>query len=141
MKPKELYQSTAWRYFSRYILLAYSQDGVVKCCTCGKMDFIHSPNMHTGHFIKVSDAYATAFEPKNVGPQCLRCNHFRHGEEAKMAEWIEKTHGAGTVEYLRIKSKNYCRLDKFTLTLLAKEFKKKFEELVKKKGHNPWKKR
>jgi hypothetical protein len=140
------YTSTAWKWFSRYILLYYSIDGTAaKCCTCGTIKRLNDKELHTGHWIKVFDAnstnYGTAFEFTNIGPQCSKCNNKRGGCERLMQVWLTKKHGAEEVERLHILSKHPFSLDDYTLSKIAEEYRIKFNELLKNKGwNNPWKK-
>jgi hypothetical protein len=99
--------------------------------------------MHLGHLIKVfssggNTSFATAFKENNVLPQCYQCNVKMGGNELKMLDAIELNFGVGTYDDLRIKSRFPFKLDKYTLDLIATEYRLKFNELVKKKG-NPWK--
>ena len=143
MKSSQFYKTTAWKWFSKYILLYYSKDGVCKCATCGNMKMINDKKMHLGHLIKVFESggntnFAVAFNEKNVLPQDYRCNVLSGGNELKMLDAIERTHGKGTYDDLRLASRSFFKLDKFTLDLIAQEYRIKFNELAKIKG-NPWK--
>lgn len=143
MKSKDFYRSTAWRWFSRYVLLYYSTDGAVQCATSGTWYNVNSKKMHCGHLIKVFDSggktnFATAFDFKNVLPQCHRDNVHMGGNELKMLDAIEKTHGKGTYDELRQKARFPFRLDKVTLKEISDEYRLKFHALTETKG-NPWK--
>ena len=140
------YKSTAWKWFSRYILLYYSIDGTAaKCCTCGTIKRLNDKELHTGHWIKVFDGnstnYATAFEFTNLGSQCSKCNRFHGGRERLMAEWLKEQHGPEELDRLQRLSKQAFKLDDYTLDKIAKEYKKKFEDLLYERNYkNPWKK-
>lgn len=139
MKPKAIYQSTAWKYFSRYVLLFYSDGLYAKCFTSGEILQINTANCHCGHLIKTSDSFATAFEFTNVGVQSLRDNRYFSGRPDMMYKKLVEIHGQKAIDLLYIRKNNICHLDKFTLTCIADEWKSKFNELAKTKG-NPWKK-
>lgn len=145
MKKKEFYSSTAWNWFSKYVLLYYSVDGAVQCRTSGRWYNCNSKNIHCGHLIKVFEAgadtnFATAFEFKNALPQSDQHNVYMGGNELKMLEAIERTHGEGTYEELKQKARFPFRLDKVTLKEISDKYRKKFNKLAETKG-NPWKRK
>ena len=139
MKPSDIYRSTAWKYFSRYVLLYYSDGLYAQCFTSGKILQINTKFAQCGHLIKVTDSYATAFEFTNVGVQSLSENRYHGGRQDVMYKKLVEIHGQKAIDMLYIRKNNICHLDKFTLDILAKEYKGKFEQLAKKKG-DPWKK-
>lgn len=138
MKPKEFYKTKAWKYCSRYILLFYSDGLLTQCFTCGLILQINQANCHCGHLIKLTDAWATAFEFTNLGVQCMQCNRFHGGRQDLMKDKLISIHGVGAIEKLYIQKHNYCKIDKFTLDYYEKLYKDLFDDLVKQKG-NPWK--
>lgn len=144
MKTKDFYQSRAWYWFSRYVLLFYSIEGAVQCKTSKRWYNCNNKKIHCGHLIKVFNTgentnFSTAFDFRNVLPQCHQDNIYKGGNELKMLESIEKVHGVGTYEKLKQKSRFPYKLDKYTLDEISKEYRIKFNELAKIKG-NPWKK-
>lgn len=145
MKKKQFYSSSAWKWFSKYVLLYYSVDGAVQCRTSGKWYNCNSRNIHCGHLIKVFDAggktnFATAFEFKNALPQSHQHNVHMGGNELKMLEAIEETFGKGTYDELKQKARFPFKLDKYTLGKISDKCRVKFNELAETKG-NPWKKK
>ena len=143
MKSSQFYKTTAWKWFSKYVLLFHSNDGCAQCATCGNRKMISDKLMHLGHLIKVFSSggqtcFATAFHEKNTLPQCYQCNVLMGGNELKMMEAVNDKFGKDTYDKLKIKSRFPFKLDKYTLDLLATEYRLKFNELVKTKG-NPWK--
>jgi hypothetical protein len=56
-----------------------------------------------------------------------------------MKKRLARLHGEDKIESLYVQRRVVCKLDKYTLDLLAKEWKSKFDDLVKIKG-NPWRK-
>ena len=145
--PRErFYSSTAWKWFSRYILLYYSIDGtVVQCSTCDTFKSVNDRECHTGHWIKVFDGnssnYATAFEFTNLGPQCSKCNNYMGGRERLMANWLKEQHGQEELDRLQMLSKHPFKLDDFTLQQIADEYRTKVNQLLEERGwKNPWKK-
>jgi len=138
MKPKQIYASTAWKYFSRYVLLFYSDGLYVKCFTSGQILQINKANCHCGHLIKVTESAATIFDFTNVGVQSLSENRYHGGRPDVMQRKLIEIHGQKAIDLLYIRKHNICHLDNFTLTCIAIEWKAKFNELAKIKG-NPWK--
>ena len=144
MKSKEFYSSTAWKWFSKYVLLYYSIDGAVQCRTSGRWYNCNNKKIHCGHLIKVfmeggKTNNSTAFDFRNVLPQCYQHNVHMGGNELKMLDAIEETFGKGTYDELKEKARFPLRLDKVTLKEISDEYRLKFNELAKTKG-NPWKK-
>jgi hypothetical protein len=147
--PKDkFYKSSAWRWFSRYILLTNTIDKgsiTVRCCTCGKLMRIDSRECHVGHYIKVFDGnstnYAIAFVEANTGPQCLRCNKFMGGRQDEMAVWIKNKYGQDTLDKLYELKRLPLKLTDAYLQEIADEYKKKFYSYLKENNlQNPWKK-
>lgn len=145
MKSKDFYASSAWKWFSRFVMLSHAKEsnGVyfVTCATSGKQMQIPSKKAHCGHLIKVfngnSTNFATAFDERNVMPQSMAENRYKSGNELKMMMAIENYHGAGTYEELLAKSKTFYKLDKVILKDISDEYRLKFKELAKIKG-DPW---
>lgn len=86
--------------------------GQVVCVTCGDVYWWKDPRkrINTGHFIS-RKKNATFFDPMNVGPQCVTCNKYRHGERGLFEIWVRHIYGAAEVERLQ-RLKNESR--KFT---------------------------
>ena len=145
----KFYKSTAWKYFSRYILISSTIDvtgTTTQCCTCGKWMAVNSRQAQAGHYVKVNDAnstnYSTAFVEANVNPQCEACNRHRGGVMDEMASYIEAKHGEGTVKRLMELKKLPLKLDDAFLSEIADTYRKKFYEVLEQKGiENPWKKK
>ena len=146
MKSKEFYNTTAWKYFSKYIILKYAYETsaglAVNCATSGKLYLLPDKRVHCGHWVKVFDGnstnFSTAFDERNCLPQSAYDNTYRSGKEYAMAKKIDSIHGEGTCDELMIKKHTACKLDKFYLDSIAKHYKEKFTMLVNSKG-NPWK--
>lgn len=143
MKSSKVYTTTAWKWFGKYIILKYSNNGVVQCCTSKRWYSCNDKNIHAGHLIKVDEGggntnYAVAFDERNVLPQSHSENVHKGGNQLKMLDEVERIHGKGTYDDLRQKARFPFKLDKVTLKMIAEEYKAKFKELEKEKG-NPWK--
>jgi len=144
MKVKEFYKSTAWLYFSKWVLLSNSQDGQhVRCKTCDRIMDLNSKTSCAGHWIKVFDSgsnthFSTAFEEHNCWPQCYHCNKILNGRPDKMEFLIRNEFGDAEADRLITLKKQSLKLDKFSLDLIKDKYKTKFIDQVGIKG-NPWK--
>lgn len=140
MKQKDFYNSTAWRYCTKYVLLFYAdKNHIIKCETCNTYYQLPDKRIQSGHYIRSDKHKSTAFDFKNILPQCYRCNKYFSGQTEIMARRINEIHGEGTTEMLNIKKHNICKLGKFEMDYFAEYYKQKFQKFVKVKG-NPWKK-
>lgn len=145
---ERFYKSTAWRWFSRYVLITNTIDkeGItVQCCTCGKWMAVNSRECHLGHYIKVFDGnstnYAIAFVIPDTGPQCVQCNHYRGGRQDEMAQYLKKKYGPGIIDELHELKRLPLKLDDAYLAEVADTYRKKFYDYLQEHNlKNPWKK-
>ena len=138
MKQKDFYNTSAWKYFSRYILLYYSNNNVVQCSTCGKWYILPNKYIHCGHLYKSDKNRGIALDFHNAAPQCYRCNVYFSGQPDKMRDWLIKKHGIENMDRLIVRKNIAKKLDKFELDVYKEHYKTLFNELVRKKK-NPWK--
>lgn len=139
---ERFYTSTAWRWCSRYVLLYYSDSDLnVRCSTSPHLIYrVTDKEIHCGHYIKSDQHKATAFEFKNLFPQSYSDNVHFSGKPEIAKEWIEKTHGPGTVEWLETKKNETYHLDSTELDKWAKYYRELFNQLlIDRKIKNPWK--
>lgn len=100
-KKKKNWKKIAWRWFSIYIRLKYSDNyGRVSCYTCGKRD--EWKNMQAGHF-QGGRGNAVLLDEKGVRVQCYACNCCRGGEQYIFGKNLEKEIGEEEVMELRRK--------------------------------------
>ena len=143
---KRFYSSTAWKYFSRYILITNTIDKdsmAARCCTCGKLMKVNSRECHVGHFIKVFDGnstnYAIAFIEADTGPQCCRCNKYMGGRQDEMGQYLKSKYGKDILDELYELKKLPLKLTDAYLQEIADEYKKKFYDYLKENNlQNPW---
>lgn len=112
------------------------ENGMVRCCTCGKWMRWKMPDgsCHTGHF-ESRGHFAVRFMPENCGIQCLRDNYFMEGAKIKMRQYLVMRHGEDEVLKIeRLAKMPNKRLSDFELNQIAKKYKKEFEKIVKLKG-------
>ena len=138
---ERFYSSQAWYWCSKYVLLYYSDEDLnVRCSTSPHLIYrITDKAIHCGHYIKADQHKAVAFVFKNLFPQSYSDNVHFSGKPEIAKQWIEKTHGAGTVEMLEIMKNETYKLDATELDMWANYYKRKFNELLKTRGLiNPW---
>jgi len=139
---ERFYSSTAWGWCSKYVLLYYAdEDFNVRCSTSPNLVYrVTDKEIHTGHYLKSDRHKSVAFEFKNLFPQSYSDNVHFSGKPEIAKEWIEKTHGTGTVEWLESKKNETYHLDSDELDKWAKHYRTLFNELLKQRGiSNPWK--
>ncbi|MCF8299354.1 MAG: recombination protein NinG [Saprospiraceae bacterium] len=146
---KRFYRSTAWKWFSRYILITNNVDRdsvTIRCSTCGKLMLINSKECHVGHYIRVFDGnstnYSTAFVEANTAPQCLRCNKYMGGRQDEMAKWITEKYDLKTLQELWELKKLPLKLDAAYLKEVADRYKEKYHNYLREHNiEDPWKKK
>lgn len=119
-KTKALSKAKADKYFAQYIRLRDSQNGIAKCCTCGK----YVTQFDCGHMIS-RRFEATRFDEKNANAQCLKCNRFENGNQYEHGQFIDQKWGEGTAEQILFKSKMLCKRSQADYEFIAEEFKNK----------------
>lgn len=89
----------AWDVFSKFIRLRDAdENGMVACFTCGSVK--HFTELDAGHYIPKSISLALRFDERNVNPQCVGCNQFRHGNLTQYALALKRKHGETILEEL-----------------------------------------
>lgn len=139
---ERFYSSTAWKWCSKYVLLYYADEDLnVRCSTSPHLVYrVTDKEIHTGHYLKSDQHKAVALEFKNLFPQSYSDNRHFSGKPEIAKEWIEKTHGTGTVEWLETKKNETYHLDFGELEKWAKYYREHFNQLlIDRKIKNPWK--
>jgi len=89
------------KWFSLYIRLRHSTNGLSQCFTCGKVD--HYKRLQCGHF-QSRRHHSTRWHEQNCEVQCVKCNMFSgSGEQWKFGLNLDAKYGSGTsreLEYL-----------------------------------------
>lgn len=119
-------KTAAIKYFSLYVRQRDADyRGVVKCCTCGS--FGEWKYLDCGHF--QSCGYeATRFDEKNTGPQCKDCNIGNQGMQYEFSLYLNGKYGAKTAEKITIKSRMFCKRNRYDYEQIAQEYKLKIKE-------------
>ena len=82
------------KWFSLYIRIRYSENGLSQCFTCGKVD--HYKKLQCGHF-QSRRHHATRWNEYNCQVQCVRCNMFSgSGEQWKFGMNLNSKYGENT---------------------------------------------
>lgn len=110
-------------------------DGLVPCYTCGKL--FYPRNIQNGHFVGRAH-FSVRYDPRNMRPQCLRCNTYRSGEPGAYALKLHEELGcsvfqellsAGRIEYIPHEDE---------LREVIVRYRELTERLLEEKGAAPW---
>ena len=137
-KPSELSKAKdrAWKWFSRWIRLTHSRQGVCKCATCGRLTDIK--NCDAGHFL--SRTYlSTRYHPDNVRPQCKTCNRFQQGKSFEFETSLINEIGQKRVNDLKIIARIRGNDSLSYHQEVESEYKQKVENLERERGEYFWK--
>ena len=80
--------------------------------------------------------YLSAFDLRNVAPQCYVCNVKKGGNELKLLQFLKRKHGENVFSNLKSIAWMPCKLDKFTLSVYSDEYKKEVHKLLLENGLN-----
>ena len=119
------------KWFSRYIRLRASDNGIGKCFTCGRIKEVKE--MDCGHYIKRQYS-ATRYNEINCQVQCKHCNNFLQGNDAKFRENLVTLYGVEKVYLLESSKRHSKKMGKMEQDYIAELYKQKTAELVKEKG-------
>ena len=120
------------KYFSLYIRLRDSHNGLVQCFTCGCVK-PYNKGIQNGHF-QSRRFLATRFNEENCSPQCVACNMYRGGEQFKFALNLDAKYGDGKAEELQIKSRQTLKMTRVDYEDKISYYKALVEKLKKDKG-------
>lgn len=117
------------RLFSEIIRLERSENGLVKCFTCGKIMPIKKATV--GHFIK-RQFIATRYNEINCQIQCRRCNYFLQGNDVVFERKLRQIYGKETIAELEWAKKQ--KIPTWKLRLLLIDLKKRLVLVRQLKG-------
>lgn len=119
--------------FSLYVRVsaAIAYTGLVSCATCGAQG--HYSSFDNGHFA-VRQHMSTRFDTRNCAPQCVLCNQRNLGEPEKFAMYIDRVHGEGTADTLRILARQVCKRTMREVKEMARDFRQEVARIKKAKG-------
>jgi len=125
---KSLKKTTAWKWFALYI----KERDNWTCQVCGRKG--KGQFMNAGHFIQAFGHNAVFFDERNVWAECVNCNLWGGGRPEVLRELIIKKYGKKAEEDLWKKARETKQFTKVELDEIAKIYKKKYEELLKKRS-------
>ena len=132
MKPISKLKKELDKWFSLYIRLRDSENGLIQCFTCGTVKNYKS-GMQNGHFQSRSHL-ATRFCEINCQPQCVGCNMFKQGEQYKFALALDAKYGEGTAEELQFKARQTIKLSRIDYEEKISYYKSAVKNLKKEKA-------
>jgi len=123
--------AAADKWFSIYIRLRDSKQGVIRCITCNSIKSWR--NIDCGHYQKRSKM-STRYDEENCHAQCRACNQYHSGRDDIFARNIDLKCGADTAETLRIKAKKLKKYTNIELYLIEQEYREKALKLAESIG-------
>ena len=120
------------KWFSLYIRIRESQEGLVQCFTCGKVSHYKS-GMQNGHF-QSRKHLATRWSETNCQVQCVGCNMFKAGEQYKFAINLDAKYGEGTAEELELLARTIMKVSRIDYEEKISYYKDLVDKLKKDKG-------
>ena len=122
------------KWFSLYIRLRDSQNGLVQCFTCGKVAHYKKGGMQCGHFQSRRFMATRYSEDGNCQVQCVACNLYRAGEQYKFALAIDAKYGEGTADDLQFKARQIMKFTRADYEDKISYYKSVVKKLKKEKG-------
>jgi len=141
-KKRELNSSAAMKladtYFSRFIRLKYSINGVCECYTCSEP--VNIKECDNGHYMK-REHKATRYEENNCRPQCKTCNgDTKHnGKQIEFRSHLIEKLRIEEVERIEQLSKSNIKADSFFYREKADHYREEVKKLEKELNVKYWK--
>ena len=120
------------KWFSLYIRIRESEEGLVQCFTCGKVSHYKS-GMQNGHF-QSRKHLATRWDEENCQVQCVGCNMFKAGEQYKFGLNLDAKYGEGKAEELEFLARTIMKVSRIDYEDKISYYKERVEKLKKDKG-------
>ena len=98
------------KWFSLYIRLRESEEGLVQCFTCNKVSHYKS-GMQNGHF-QSRRHHSTRWNETNCQVQCVKCNLYEQGEQFKFGLALDGKYGGGTAEELEFLARTIMKVSR-----------------------------
>ena len=120
------------KWFSLFIRLRQSEEGLCQCFTCGKVD--HYKRMQNGHF-QSRRFMATRFsEDGNCEVQCQKCNIWEQGMQYRFALNLDAKYGEGTAEELETLARTIVKFTRVDYEDSIRYYKSAVEKIKNEKG-------
>ena len=112
------------------------ENGILTCVTCGKRGPNGANIFDAGHYIQRGNS-ATLYDPRNVWPQCKRCNDPRGlaGNTAKYRIFLLDELGEEELEKLEFLGRTVHQFTKPELVELRWEFRRRIKAIEKELGN------
>lgn len=121
-------EDTLWKWFSLFIRLRDSENGYCQCISCGAIK--HYNEMQAGHFVSRRHM-SVKYNEMNVNAQCVYCNYYLSGNQAKHGIGIDNKYGKGTADKLLALSKTSKKLSQFEIKEMSDYYRKKVNKILK----------
>ena len=121
------------KWFSLYVRLRYSENGLCQCFTCGKVAHYKKGGMQCGHF-QSRKHLTTRWDLKNCQVQCVGCNMFKAGEQYKFGLNLDAKYGEGTAEELEFLARTIMKVSRIEYEEKISYYKDLVDKLKKEKG-------
>lgn len=129
--PRSRLMAKADKYFSLYIRYRDTKPWNFKfgrCISCGKI--VPFEKGDAGHYVNRGNM-SLRYSEDNVHFQCISCNRFQEGNIQDYRRSLVRTCGEELVEKLERAKHITHKISDFELDAIAKEYKKKWEEIKK----------
>ena len=120
------------KWFSLFIRLRESEEGLVQCFTCNKVSHYKS-GMQNGHF-QSRKHLATRWSETNCQVQCVGCNMFKSGEQYKFSIALDSKYGEGKAEELQLLARTIMKVSRIDYEDKISYYKDLVDKLKKDKG-------
>jgi hypothetical protein len=135
IKKKKEPDADLWKWFSIFIRLRdANDDGVCKCCTCGKYAFWKGGIMQAGHGVS-RNHWGVKYNERNVSAQCSECNakHIGGGRQAEYMQFVNKKYGPDTWDILQA-SRDGKKYTESEIKIATIYYRQEAQKLAKLKG-------
>ena len=120
------------KWFSLFIRLRESEDGIVQCFTCSRISHYKS-GMQNGHF-QSRRHHSTRWNETNCQVQCVKCNMYEQGEQFRFGIALDSKYGEGTSEELEFLSRTIMKVSRIDYEEKISYYKDLVDKLKKEKG-------
>ena len=121
------------KWFSLYIRIRYSVNGLCQCFTCGKVGHYKTGGMQCGHFMS-RRFHTTRWCELNCQVQCVKCNMYGQGEQFKFGLNLDSKYGEGTAEELQYKARQTIKMSRVDYEEEISYYKDLVNKIKKEKG-------
>jgi hypothetical protein len=109
-----------------------SQNGVVQCVTCGKIDRVEK--MQGGHYIHAGRGYSeTGVDVRNIHAQCVRCNYYENAQ-SDYHDYMLYRYGRERINQLKLLHKQVKKWTHDELIERVYDARAELKQLKKDKG-------